>query len=67
MIDDGPGIAPEHLPRVFDRFWQAERKPAGSGLGLYIAKGIIEAHGGRIWVESEPGKGSRFYFTLPAG
>ncbi len=64
--DTGPGIAIEDQPRVFDRFWQA--RPAtrsGAGLGLPIVKGIVEAHGGRVWVESEPGQGSTFLFTMP--
>ena len=64
--DTGPGIAPDHLPRVFDRFWRADdagRK--GTGLGLFIAKGIVEAHRGRIWVESKVGAGSAFIFELP--
>ena len=66
--DNGPGISPEHLPRVFDRFWQAQSSDRrGSGLGLAICKAIVEAHGGRIWVESEPGKGASFLFTLPGG
>jgi PAS domain S-box-containing protein len=66
--DTGRGIPPEHLPHVFDRFWQAERSGrAGAGLGLSIAKGIVQAHGGRIWAESEPEEGSTFHFTLPAG
>jgi PAS domain S-box-containing protein len=67
VIDTGPGIPPEQLPHIFGRFWQA--KPSdrrGIGLGLAIAKGIVEAHGGRIWVESHVGLGSTFYFTLPA-
>ncbi len=63
--DEGIGILPEAMPYVFDRFWQARTTDRGSaGLGLAIAKGIVEAHGGRIWVESEPGKGSTFSFTL---
>jgi signal transduction histidine kinase len=64
--DTGPGIAPEHVPRIFDRFWRKETSGArGTGLGLFIAKGIVEAHGGRIWVESRLGQGATFYFTLP--
>lgn len=66
VLDTGPGIAPEHLPNVFDRFWKAETPGKnGTGLGLFIAKGIINAHGGSIWVEGEPGQGARVYFTLP--
>lgn len=65
--DTGPGIAENARERIFDRFWQAEQaKRIGTGLGLHIAKGIVEAHGGRIWVESEVGRGTRFLFTLPA-
>jgi signal transduction histidine kinase/CheY-like chemotaxis protein len=64
--DTGSGISSEHLPRVFDRFWQAlSSDRRGTGLGLAICKAIVEAHGGRIWVESEPGKGAVFFFTLP--
>lgn len=66
VSDDGPGIAPEHLPLVFEQYWKADpggRK--GAGLGLYIARGVIESHGGRIEVESAPGQGSRFRFCLP--
>jgi signal transduction histidine kinase/CHASE3 domain sensor protein len=67
VCDTGPGIPPEHLPHVFDRYWQAKSTAKlGTGLGLSIAKGIVEAHGGRIWVESEPGKGASFIFTLPS-
>ena len=63
--DTGIGISPEHLGRVFDRFWQAKRTSrASAGLGLAIAKSIVEAHGGRIWVESIAGEGSAFHFTL---
>jgi PAS domain S-box-containing protein len=64
--DTGPGIDAAHLPHVFERFWQAEKaRRRGAGLGLPIVKGIVEAHGGRIWVESTPGLGSTFYFTIP--
>jgi PAS domain S-box-containing protein len=67
VADTGPGIAPEHLPRLFDRFWQAERRHGGGlGLGLAICKGIVEAHGGKIGVQSQVGRGTRFSFTLPA-
>lgn len=65
--DTGPGIPPEHLEHVFDRFWQARStRRAGAGLGLAIARGIVEAHGGRIQACSEVGKGTTFEFTLPA-
>ncbi|HEX6307619.1 MAG TPA: PAS domain S-box protein [Longimicrobiales bacterium] len=67
VSDTGPGIAAEHQPHVFDRFWQARREgKKGLGLGLAIARGIVEAHGGRIWVESTPGAGATFLFTIPA-
>jgi signal transduction histidine kinase/FixJ family two-component response regulator len=67
IADTGAGISPEQLPHVFGRFWQADDADRrGLGLGLSIARGIVEAHGGRIWVESEPGEGSTFHFTLPA-
>lgn len=66
VTDTGPGIAEHHLPQVFERFWQAKSTTHhGTGLGLAIAKGIVEAHGGRIWVESQFGKGATFHFTLP--
>lgn len=64
--DTGSGIPAENLPHLFDRFWQARgARRGGAGLGLAIAKGIVEAHGGRIWVESELGAGSTFGFSLP--
>lgn len=64
--NSGAGIARDALPRVFDRFWQAGTGlTPGLGLGLYICKTIVEAHGGQIWAESEPGEGARFRFTLP--
>jgi PAS domain S-box-containing protein len=67
VIDTGPGIPPEQVPHIFGRFWQARSSDRrGIGLGLAIAKGIVEAHNGRIWVESQVGVGSTFYFTLPS-
>ena len=66
VLDTGRGISAEHLPRVFDRYWQSSRTDRqGAGLGLAIAKGIVEAHGGRIWVESSPAEGTTASFTLP--
>lgn len=66
VIDTGSGIPAEQLPHIFGRFWQARASDRrGIGLGLAIAKGIVEAHNGRIWVESHVGLGSTFYFTLP--
>jgi two-component system, OmpR family, sensor histidine kinase KdpD len=65
--DDGPGIPPEHQLRLFDKFYRANAATAvpGAGIGLAISKGLVEAHGGTIWVESEPGSGTTFRFTLP--
>ena len=66
IADSGPGIEKRHLEDIFSPYWQAKRaERLGAGLGLPIAKGIVEAHGGTIWVESEPGKGTKFTFTLP--
>jgi len=66
VSDNGPGIPPENLGDIFNPYWQAKRTARlGAGLGLPIAKGIVESHGGRIWVESTPGDGTKFFFTLP--
>jgi signal transduction histidine kinase len=66
VADTGAGIAAEDVPHVFDRYWQGRPTDRrGAGLGLTIAKGIIDAHGGRIWVETTPGRGSTFCFTIP--
>ena len=66
VADTGAGIAPEELPSVFNRFWRAKNtRRDGAGLGLQICKGIVEANGGRIWVESDPGRGTTFHFTVP--
>ncbi len=69
VSDEGIGIAADEIPRLFSRFYRVDnrlaRETQGSGLGLYLTKAIIEAHGGRIWVDSSIGKGSRFTFTLP--
>lgn len=68
VSDRGPGIPARDLERIFMRFYRfGEGRPTGSGLGLYIAKGIVESHGGRLWAESVVGEGSTFTFTLPAG
>src|SRR5690606_32934002 len=68
VSDNGPGIPPQHLGRIFDKFHRVQ--PGGSvrgvGIGLAICKGIVEAHGGRIWVESHPGDGTTFRFTIPS-
>lgn len=64
--DTGPGIPEKEIPFLFDRYWQsAKNSRTGSGLGLYITKNLVQAHGGEIWVESTPPSGSSFYFTLP--
>jgi PAS domain S-box-containing protein len=66
--DRGRGIAPADLPHVFDRFYrgpEAARRTKGAGLGLYLAKAVVEAHGGRIWIESTPDKGTAISFSLP--
>ncbi|MDE2143767.1 MAG: HAMP domain-containing histidine kinase [Elusimicrobia bacterium] len=69
VMDTGPGLAADDLPHLFERFYQARDNPQkkqGLGLGLAICKGLVEAHGGRIWVESRLGDGCRFHFTVPA-
>jgi signal transduction histidine kinase len=66
VIDTGPGIEPALIPKMFQPYWSAPQKSrSGMGLGLHIAKTVVEAHGGTIWVESEIGAGARFFFTLP--
>ena len=66
VADTGPGLSARDLPHIFDRFWQSRRvRRGGVGLGLPIAKGIVNAHGGDIWVESTAGVGTTFFFTLP--
>jgi two-component system, sensor histidine kinase and response regulator len=68
VADTGPGIAVEDQARIFEEFQQTEvgaQQREGTGLGLALSKRLVELHGGRIWVESEPGHGSRFVFTLP--
>jgi signal transduction histidine kinase len=67
VSDTGAGIAEEALRHIFDRFWQASASDRrGAGLGLPICKGIVEAHGGKLWAESALGRGSTFTFDLPA-
>jgi two-component system phosphate regulon sensor histidine kinase PhoR len=69
--DDGAGLPPEAVERVFERFYRVDkarsREQGGTGLGLAIVKHIVQSHGGRVWAESEPGRGATFFFTLPAG
>ncbi len=67
VADRGQGISPSALPLLFDRFYQVDRQVQGSGLGLYLSRQIVEAHGGRIWAESELPQGTKFCFSLPIG
>ena len=66
VSDSGPGIPDDQVSHLFDRYWKGSAEGRhGTGLGLFIAKGIVEAHGGQIWFESPEGGGSSFYFTIP--
>jgi signal transduction histidine kinase len=66
VADTGPGIPPDEQRHIFEPYWSAERDgKKGTGLGLFITHGVIEAHGGKIWLQSEPGEGTTFFFTLP--
>ncbi len=65
VADTGPGIKQEHQASVFERHWSGRTAGAGAGLGLFIARGIVRGHGGRIWLHSEPGRGTTFFLTVP--
>ena len=66
VADTGLGISDEYLPHIFEPYWKGGASSKGTGLGLYIAKGIVEGHRGKIWVESKVGGGTTFFFTLPS-
>ncbi len=70
ICDSGPGLSDEDLAHIFDRFYRADksrtRESGGAGLGLAIAKALVEAHGGKIWAENAPEGGACFHFTLPS-
>ena len=66
VSDQGPGVPPQHHPGLFEKFFRVPGSPeGGSGLGLFIARGLVQAHGGKIGLESPPGKGATFWFTIP--
>jgi signal transduction histidine kinase len=66
VIDSGPGIPEDARPAIFEPYWRAEKATyKGTGLGLAIVRGIVEGHGGRVWIESEPGQGAAFLFSIP--
>ena len=69
VTDEGPGIPPEEHQKIFDAFYQIDgsstREHGGTGLGLSIVKRLVEAHGGKVWVESQPGRGTTFRFNIP--
>ena len=71
VADDGPGIAVVDQERIFERYYRSEteatRRNQGSGLGLPIARALVELHGGRLWLESTPGAGATFWIALPTG
>jgi signal transduction histidine kinase len=65
VMDSGPGLAPEHHQEIFEDFVRVDRNTSGMGLGLAISKRLVQAHRGKIWVESETNRGSKFTFLLP--
>ena len=66
VADTGPGISSDERQHIFEPYWSAARHgKKGTGLGLFIARGAVDAHGGRLWVDTEPGRGTTFFFTLP--